>query len=336
MDSKTNAYNDTDFSALLSQNLLVTDASVARASRPNMKQFMDATGASAAVASEMLYGVIGSNSDLRNWDAIMASSNPVAAARAATRQLYNSDLTYELGQDPSFGTDDYIEAVSEQSVSVETLVAQSGNFALSAPDGRAHIDLTSSTGLLLRGAGSSAEQIGRTAWLFGFDTEDQAELLDQAAELDPKLASEMSRSMGPTDWSQHSVTDTLVEEPPESAPIVSESDDELDNATNSLFSFSSEVDSSDLDGVNQELQSSSPVSKQAGHDLLSAFFDNLEINWDDFEILLDGEVIHDGKPSVTEGQSAFSEAKTEIIDYTPNVNVPSEAVHTVNYDFEHH
>ena len=304
MNTEPNTNKNTDFAALLSQNLLINDPSVARASRPNMKQFMDATGASAAVASEMLYGVIGSNSDLRNWDAIMASSNPVAAARAATRQLYNSDLTYQLGQDSSFGTVDYTKAVAEQSVNVETLVAQSGNFALSAADGGAHIYLTTSTGLLLRGAGSSAEQIGHTAWLFGFDTEDQAELLDSAAELDPKLASEMSQSMGPTDWSQHSVTDTLVEEPPER--------------------------------VNQELQSSSPISKQAGIDLLSEFFDNLEINWDDFEILLDGKVVYDGNPPATVGQSAFSEAGAEIIEHTPNVHVSSEVDHTINYEFEHH
>ena len=334
MDTKLDTYKNSDFTALLSQNLLVNNSSVARDSRPNMKQFMDATGASAAVASEMLYGVIGSNSDLRNWDAIMASSNPVEAARAATRQLYNSNLTYELGQDSRFGTVDYIEAVAEQSVNIETLVAQSGNFALSETDGRAHIDLTTSTGLLLRGAGSSAEQIGRTAWLFGFDTDDQVGLLDQAAELDPKLASEMSRSMGPTDWSQHSVTATSVEESPESAHIASETDDEVENATDNPLSSSTATDSSDFEGLNQELQSSSPVSKQDERDMLSGFFDNLEINWDDFEILLDGEVIYDGKSSVTAGQSTFSEAETEIIDYTPNVNVPSEAEHTVNYDFE--
>ena len=56
--------------------------------KPNMREFMDATGADAATASELLYGVVGANRDTRDWGAIMSSSNPVAAATQATGAMY--------------------------------------------------------------------------------------------------------------------------------------------------------------------------------------------------------------------------------------------------------
>tara|TARA_R100001591_G_scaffold115709_1_gene131633 strand:+ start:367 stop:4662 length:4296 start_codon:yes stop_codon:yes gene_type:complete len=42
-------------------------------------------------ASDLLYGVVGSNQDTRNWNAIMASDNIVAAAQQATGQMYASN-----------------------------------------------------------------------------------------------------------------------------------------------------------------------------------------------------------------------------------------------------
>ncbi len=59
-------------------------------SKPNTAQFAAAAKTDASTASSMLYGVIGSNLDVRDWTAIMASSNPLAAARAATAAMYNS------------------------------------------------------------------------------------------------------------------------------------------------------------------------------------------------------------------------------------------------------
>jgi len=40
------------------------------------------------LASEFLYGVVGSNDDTRNWNAIMGSSDIVKAARQATGEMY--------------------------------------------------------------------------------------------------------------------------------------------------------------------------------------------------------------------------------------------------------
>ena len=157
------------FAQFQTQNWLVDSQREATAARPNMREFMDATGASAADASEILYGVIGSNADLRDWSQIMASSNPVDAARAATGQLYNSDMEYALVNHPDFGTLRFNEALAESSLSSKTVLSHSGNFADIATEADQRVTMAvSSTGLLLRGAGSTPEQIARTAWLFGF------------------------------------------------------------------------------------------------------------------------------------------------------------------------
>ena len=58
--------------------------------KPSIAEFMDATGVTAAQASQALYGSVGSNQDIRDWDAIMSSSNPLEATQAATAQMYGS------------------------------------------------------------------------------------------------------------------------------------------------------------------------------------------------------------------------------------------------------
>jgi hypothetical protein len=158
------------FAQFSTKNWLVDRQSDAISARPNMKQFMDATGVSASDASELLYGVIGSNADLRDWSKIMASGNPVDAARAATGQLYNSDKDYALVNHADFGTLRFNDTLAESSLVSKTVLSQSGNFADIETDAAANaLMAVSSTGLLLRGAGANQEQIQRTAWLFGFD-----------------------------------------------------------------------------------------------------------------------------------------------------------------------
>jgi hypothetical protein len=58
---------------------------------PNMREWMDKTGITDPTeASNLLYGVVGSNKDTRDWGSIMSSADPVAAAKAATSQMYTS------------------------------------------------------------------------------------------------------------------------------------------------------------------------------------------------------------------------------------------------------
>jgi hypothetical protein len=168
------------FDDYMAMNLLGTNLDTPRADRPNMREFMDATGASSQDASELLYGVIGSNGDYRDWGAIMASDNPIDAARAATGQLYNSSLTYELVNDASYGTITFADELAAKSLTVETTLGKQGNFAIHAAEDTSSLMAVSSSGLLLRGAGSSQEQIERTAWLFGFSTEGLGTLASKA------------------------------------------------------------------------------------------------------------------------------------------------------------
>lgn len=161
------------FADLKFQNLLASSQTEAVRSRPNMMDFMHATGASAADASELLYGVIGSNADLRDWAGIMASGNPIDAARAATRQMYNSDREYELVNHHEYGTFAFNAVRDENSLSSKVVLRTSGNFAEIQPaENIKETFLVSSSGLLLRGTGSTPEQMSKAAWLFGFDLPD--------------------------------------------------------------------------------------------------------------------------------------------------------------------
>ena len=174
-DSPAQSFDD-----FMAMNLLGTNLDTSRAARPNMREFMDATGASSQDASELLYGVIGSNGDYRDWGAIMASDNPIDAARVATGQLYNSSLTYEMVNSASYGTPAFADELAAKSLTDDTTLGKQGNFALHATDDTSSLMAVSSSGLLLRGAGSSQEQIERTAWLFGFTTEGLGSLADKA------------------------------------------------------------------------------------------------------------------------------------------------------------
>lgn len=174
-------------SASFSQTLAVaqapkswlTTAEASKANRPNIKEFMDRTGAAFLDASELLYGVVGSNTDVRDWPAIMASTDPVTAARQATGQMYGrtdmpprTDATY-MGN-------------------IDT-VAKEGHFAvrLLKDEDQKVVDqglkLIDAQGLLLRDAGSSPASIARNAWLFGFDTQPLAKLAQAAGTISEGL-----------------------------------------------------------------------------------------------------------------------------------------------------
>lgn len=162
---------DANVSSLKSQNWLMDRHHAGSINKPNIRELMDATGAEFSDASELLYGVIGSNADLRDWTKINASDNPVDAARAATNQLYNSDKNYAMVNHADYGTPKYDAILADSSLSTKTVISQAGNFAeIKIDTGATETMAVSSTGLLLRGAGSTQVQIERTAWLFGFNT----------------------------------------------------------------------------------------------------------------------------------------------------------------------
>ena len=174
------AAQTSSFDTYRAMDLLTDNTETSCAARPNMQEFMNATGASTSDSSELLYGVIGSNADYRDWSAIMASDNPVDAARAATAQLYGSDVDYQMRSDASYGTPQFAATLVASSLADATTSGKTDNFALHAAEDTSSLMAVSSSGLMLRGAGSSQEQIERTAWLFGFSTEGLGALASKA------------------------------------------------------------------------------------------------------------------------------------------------------------
>jgi hypothetical protein len=157
----------------------LTTSETSQAHRPNVKEFMDRSGAPFLDASELIYGVVGSNTDVRDWSAIMASEDPISAARQATGQMY--------------GRTDITSRTDATYMRASDTVAKEGNFAvrlLKDKDNKVldqGLKLIDAQGLLLRDAGSNPETIARNAWLFGFDTQPLAKLAQAAASVSPDL-----------------------------------------------------------------------------------------------------------------------------------------------------
>lgn len=144
------------------------DMNSAYSQKPTVAAFMQATGANFTTAANVLSGVVGSNTDYRNWPAIMASEDPLAAARAATGAMYQSDLPYGAPSVPPLAKD--------------TVLAQSGPYTVTQTDEHHQLWLTASTGQPLRQVGLDAPQILAAAQDFGFSTEPLAAVAEQLAE----------------------------------------------------------------------------------------------------------------------------------------------------------
>ena len=182
----------------------LTTAETSQAHRPNVKEFMDRSGAPFLDASELIYGVVGSNTDVRDWASIMASQDPISAARQATGQMYGrTDITPR--------TDAHYMGASDT-------LAREGNFAVRLLKDELNqvkdqgLKLIDAQGLLLRDAGSSPETIVRNAWLFGFDTQPLAKLAQAAATVSADLGKAVAQAstMAPSVIKAITASDTPV------------------------------------------------------------------------------------------------------------------------------
>lgn len=133
--------------------------------KPRVAEFMQATGCDASTASNLLYGVVSGSTDFRDWNAIMASTDPVLSARQATGALYNSDLPYSDGHG-------FKPAASE-------ILATEGNFAWLKVNNRESLWLMDKQGEALRQVALSAPEILRTSRDYGLNPADLAPLADQ-------------------------------------------------------------------------------------------------------------------------------------------------------------
>jgi hypothetical protein len=139
------------------------------AGKPTLAAFMQVTGGDVSSSVEALYGSIGANKDYRDWTKIMASSDPLLAARQASQALYNSaDI-------------DFAPASAKQADSLNT-VASAGNFAYLDQDGQKGLYVVDGQGRLLRNVNMDAPSILRAAESFGLDLAPLADLADQLDE----------------------------------------------------------------------------------------------------------------------------------------------------------
>jgi hypothetical protein len=182
----------------------LTTPEASNTSRPNVKEFMDRAGAQFLDASELIYGVVGSNTDVRDWTAIMASDDPITAARQATGQMY--------------GRTDITPRTDASYMGKSDTVAKEGNFAVRLLKDKENqvvdqgLKLIDAQGLLLRDAGNTPETIARNAWLFGFDTQPLAKLAVAAATVSADLGQAVGMAMSAAPTAQIAQTATFVQE----------------------------------------------------------------------------------------------------------------------------
>lgn len=226
----------------------LTTAEASHASRPNVKEFMDRSGAEFLDASELIYGVVGSNTDVRDWTAIMASDDPISAARQATGQMY--------------GRTDITPRTDATYMGSSDTVAKEGNFAvrrLKDEDQKVvdqGLKLIDAQGLLLRDAGSSPESIARNAWLFGFDTQPLAKLAQAAGTISEGLgkAVELASTMTAPSMA------VAVSEPP---VLVIATDTERMAATNGIVLTAAPTSEEPVVTAQEDNQASAPALEEA-------------------------------------------------------------------------
>lgn len=182
--------------ATMSEVFLLSDETMADVScKPSMLEFMNATHVDAQTASDVLYGVIGSNQDLRDWKAIMSSYDPLKSARISTGAMYNSDLDYAAVsiEAQTLIAEEEIAVESEEISDTDTQVpitqsftiAESGNFAYietSTFEDDAEDAVVTSSFALIDGQGrvlttvSDPSMLAKQATNFGFDLSELVEL----------------------------------------------------------------------------------------------------------------------------------------------------------------
>jgi len=102
-------------------------------------------------SSSLLYSVVGNNTDTRNWDAIMSSSDPLIAAQIATSQMYGgTTVAYQAG---GYQTDE----------AGNTLIGADGNPTLLP----AALYVVGGNGTILTSLSTNADQMAITLQSFG-------------------------------------------------------------------------------------------------------------------------------------------------------------------------
>lgn len=139
----------------LSSKFLLKSENVENNKRPNMLEFMNATGLSFFDASDVL-SLASTRNDVRDWSKIMNSPDPLEATRTANREMFEvqgSDIANETPKEKStkhiIGSTEHLDIVR---------AADRNLFYLKDADGD-HV----------RHLGDTSEQIEKYAYLYGLD-----------------------------------------------------------------------------------------------------------------------------------------------------------------------
>lgn len=178
-NTSTSATDSFENYLLMSNNDTIeqeTSLNIDTSKKPNIKELMDFTGMSFKEASSILYGVIGSNEDTRDWSKILTSNDVLKTAKEETVKMYNTDSEFSLVSNEETNS---TQSQMETSPITTTLDIQEGNIKFkqtSQYDEETQTDvvtnslyLASSNGNLLRNAGQTPSQIVENIDAFGFD-----------------------------------------------------------------------------------------------------------------------------------------------------------------------
>lgn len=139
--------------------------------KPSIKELMDFTNMSFEDASSILYGVVGSNEDTRDWNKILTSSDVLKTAKEETAKMYNGytapleEVVDETEENPVKKTIDVQEG------NIKFLQTSQTNEELGEEILSDSLYLAASNGLLLRSAGNTPKQILDSLDAFGFSVE---------------------------------------------------------------------------------------------------------------------------------------------------------------------
>lgn len=138
--------------------------------KPSIKELMDFTNMSFEDASSILYGVVGSNEDTRDWNKILTSSDVLKTAKEETAKMYNS-YTAPLEEVDETEENPVKKTIDVQEGNIKFLQTTQTNEELGVDVVSDSLYLAASNGLLLRSAGNTPKQILDSLDAFGFSVE---------------------------------------------------------------------------------------------------------------------------------------------------------------------
>ena len=256
--------------------------------KPNMRELMEALSGRSVEemyadpssnwqdisrqASDLLYGVVGSNEDTRDWLSIMSSDDIVGAARKATGAMYEPviDIASEYSD----------EGVLLDQVAV--LKDKSGSVLRSLSE---HIESASET---LNNFGATSASVPR----------------DLAGKADSKFFSGDFITFLENFQSLYEREQfTAVDEPPSAEAFAENAEDASDDRTGDS---DSDLETSNITAhsINVEQLNTREVLLNLFDDLLDEYFEDLEIDWENKDLVIDGEVIYSGATQATESNAA--------------------------------